>query len=252
MGSLMSKKYINPPIIEALCEFQFEPGAPWDITMPGLIYNEMKEEYPHKEQIRTIEVEIRPEGGEVQPRITGSRRMRFLNEDRKALIQIDVNLLSVNHLKPYPTWEKFYPMIQRGFETYVDVAKPKGIKRIGLRYINEIIIPGSSFETTDYFNFVPQLGDDLPQEHGFFSVSVDFWYAEERDSLRLTLSRSSPQTPDSIPIVLDLDYVLRKPDLLRMEDVFDWVQNAHGQVEIIFEGCITEKLRKTFNKEDGS
>lgn len=30
----MVRKYKNPPIIEALCEFQFGPDSSWDLAMP--------------------------------------------------------------------------------------------------------------------------------------------------------------------------------------------------------------------------
>src|SRR5947208_1146199 len=30
----MSRKYRNPPLIEAVCEFQFDPKSEWDIAIP--------------------------------------------------------------------------------------------------------------------------------------------------------------------------------------------------------------------------
>jgi uncharacterized protein (TIGR04255 family) len=35
----MTKRYNNPPIIEALCEFQFDTDVSWDLTLIGLIYD---------------------------------------------------------------------------------------------------------------------------------------------------------------------------------------------------------------------
>ena len=35
-------KICNPPIIEAICEFQLMPDSPWDLTIHGLIYETIK------------------------------------------------------------------------------------------------------------------------------------------------------------------------------------------------------------------
>jgi uncharacterized protein (TIGR04255 family) len=37
----MGDPYPNPPLIEAICEFRFNPGQTWVWTVPGLIYNEI-------------------------------------------------------------------------------------------------------------------------------------------------------------------------------------------------------------------
>jgi uncharacterized protein (TIGR04255 family) len=44
----MPKKYEKPPIIEAVCEFRFSGKSKWDLTIPGLIYDSVKDEYPQK------------------------------------------------------------------------------------------------------------------------------------------------------------------------------------------------------------
>lgn len=46
----MGRKYRNPPLIEALCEFQFVPTQPWDLTIPGFFYEKVKNDFPAKQQ----------------------------------------------------------------------------------------------------------------------------------------------------------------------------------------------------------
>ncbi|MGQ0654564.1 MAG: TIGR04255 family protein [Betaproteobacteria bacterium] len=46
----MPKKYKNPPIIEAICEFRFSETSPWDLTIPGLIYELVKDKFPKRVQ----------------------------------------------------------------------------------------------------------------------------------------------------------------------------------------------------------
>ena len=42
----MSRRYKNSPIIEAICEFQFEENSEWDLTVPGLVYDRVQNEFP--------------------------------------------------------------------------------------------------------------------------------------------------------------------------------------------------------------
>ena len=44
----MSIQYNNPPIREVVCEFRFEEGSPWDLSVPGLIYSKMADEFPRR------------------------------------------------------------------------------------------------------------------------------------------------------------------------------------------------------------
>jgi uncharacterized protein (TIGR04255 family) len=60
--SRMSNEYKNPPAIEAVCEFRLSPETEWDITIPGLIYERVKEKFPIKEQRTFQNVEISSEG----------------------------------------------------------------------------------------------------------------------------------------------------------------------------------------------
>jgi uncharacterized protein (TIGR04255 family) len=41
------RTYKKPPIEEALCEFRFV-SQEWDLTLPGRLYDEIKDEYPGK------------------------------------------------------------------------------------------------------------------------------------------------------------------------------------------------------------
>ena len=38
-------EYNNSPIIESICEFRFTEDTSWDITVPGLIFEDVRKEY---------------------------------------------------------------------------------------------------------------------------------------------------------------------------------------------------------------
>jgi len=150
----MGSKYKNPPIVEALCEFQFVPSQPWDITISGMLYERIKDEFPLKHQQVGFGVAVQPrEGGVLEPKIEfGPPRMQFFSNDKTSLVQVGSDLLTINLLRPYPNWEKFKPLILKILEDYINIASPKGFRRVGLRYINKIDFDKPQIELTNYFN----------------------------------------------------------------------------------------------------
>lgn len=244
----MGRRYRNPPIVEALCEFRFDPGSPWDLAIPGLVYEKVRKSFGKRRLVKALEASISggPEGIEQQVRTTD--RMQFLRDDEKALIQVGPHLLAVNHLKPYPTWQEFLPLIRQGFDAYLEVANPKGIERIGVRYINRIEFPSERIELEEYFEFRPFVGPNLPQDFGSFIVGIQVPYENSRDSLRLQIASAAVKIPDTVAVMLDLDYFLAQPGQVRSDNVFEWVEVAHSRVEEAFEACITDRLRQMFEE----
>lgn len=244
----MSKKYINPPIVEALCEFQFIPGQPWDFTVHGLLYEKIQTDFPDKQQQLGLGIRVRQEAGAIQHEVLQSPdRMQFLRKDKTALIQVGPDLLTVNHLKPYPTWEVFKPLILDNLNKYNEVAKPKGFRRLGLRYINKIDIPVRPVELPQYFNYYPHMPNIVPQVYDAFNVRVEIPHKEDRDRILLTFVNTIPEKPEALSFLLDLDYVMVMPEKIAIEQAEEWLEQAHEVIENTFEACITDKCRKLFD-----
>ncbi len=244
----MGRKYNNSPIIEALSEFRFEPGDPWDLTIPGLLYDKIKEALPQRRQAKQFQFSLAPGPEVAEGQLQATGRMQFFREDEKALVQVDRDLLVVNHLKPYPTWREFLPLIHQAFDAYREVAAPSGLRRIGLRYINRIEIPGPRARLEDYFHFRPFVGHDLPQDFASFIVGIEVPYDSSRDRLRLQATTAGAQAPDTATIMLDLDYFLAQPGQVALEGVTQWLEVAHSRLEDVFEACITDPLREMFQE----
>ncbi|MCS7266118.1 MAG: TIGR04255 family protein [Armatimonadetes bacterium] len=127
--AMMGRLYRNPPIIEAVCEFRFEPSQTWDWTVIGLVYDRIKDEFPLKRQRNEIQLAIHSQGADIMQQM----QMQFWRDDEKALVQVGVDLLTVNLLKPYPNWQTFKDLIARMLTIYRNITNPKGFQRVGLR-----------------------------------------------------------------------------------------------------------------------
>ena len=54
----MQGTYANAPLLEAICELRFVPGAPWDWTIPGVLYERVKGEFPSKRTRGSVQVGV--------------------------------------------------------------------------------------------------------------------------------------------------------------------------------------------------
>lgn len=243
----VGRQYKSPPIIEAICEFQFDPASPWDVTIPGLVYDQLREDFPQKRQRKIVNQDTSDTAEGPRTNITMIDRAQFYNESETALIQVNPHFLSVNHLKPYPSWAVFLPLIEKGLDTYRQVATPSAIRRVGLRYINRIELPGGKIELEDYFEFGPCLGANVPQDYVDCIVGVTIPFKDPGGLLRVQLTTQT-STPETIPMVLDLDHFRIDPKGMAPDAVIDWVDRAHDNVETLFEGCITDRTRELFEE----
>lgn len=244
----MGKKYKHPPVIEALCEIQFEQNTPWTLTIPGLLYEQVRGQFPKQREALRLNLGFSSTQGTLSQEVGTTPLIQFLRNDEKALIQVGPYLLAINHLVPYPTWAEFLPMIEQGFQAYRQVAEPTTIRRIGLRYINRIEIPGERLQLEDYLEFYPFVGKALPEDFGSFIVGIQAPYEDARDSLQIQLTTVVSQTPHTIALLLDIDYFLVQPGAIDLGNLPQWIADAHDRVEQAFEGCIKEPLRQLFEE----
>lgn len=246
----MNKKYKKPPLVEALCEFQFIPNQPWDWTIPGLIYEKVKNEFPDKQQQIGIGVQFKPTERGIEHVIEPiSSTIQFFKKDKTALIQIAPDFLAINQLKPYPTWKGFKPLILKGFQIYKEIANPKAFRKIRLRYINMIEFNEQQISLEDYFQYYPFIPPNLPHVQSSFFVRTEFPFEEEKERLILTLATIIPSKPNIISILLDIDYVMATPEYIALNEISEWLEKAHERVEAAFEASITDKARIIFEEE---
>lgn len=246
----MERRYEKAPLLEAVFEIRFTQRASWDLTIPGLIYERIKGRFPQKERrvAQEIGIVVGPEGLTQQART--SELSLFFQQDRKMLVQVGPRVVSLHCLRPYPGWGLFKESIAEIYNAIENVVEIKELERIALRYINMIEIDEKRIEPKDYFNIYIFLGEQLPQDMVHFNIECVFPYEEGRDVCRIQFTTPFPTTPTptGINFLLDIGYFLANPESIRSEQVLEWLEMAHQRIQNIFEGSITDKLRKLFQE----
>lgn len=244
----VGKKYKNPPVVEALCEIYFHESK-WDSTLPGLFFEKVKENYPKKRELEQIgvQVSISKEAQATQAQ-RGGPRIQFIKEDGSRLIQIENNLLVINQLRPYPRFEDWKPAVDEMLKYYSEVAQPKGVRQMGMRYINRIIIPAAKIKMEDYFNLYPEVPKGLGTIHGKFMMRLEIPPKHKGHRLMVTFGTTPPESPETSAEMLDIYDIFVLPQPFPIEDVDRYIIEAHGNIEAAFENSITSKARELFEE----
>lgn len=241
----MPRIYDKPPVIEVLCEFRFKSAQPWDWTIPGLVYEKIREKFPKKRQQNVLEVETQPSEDKVLHRMkAGVERMQFLNQQENAFVQVGPDLLAVNHLPPYPKWDAFKRLILEQLAVYRDVANPESLARIGLRYINRIEIPDKRIGLEQYFRSLPQVPEPIPQTFPSFMFHVDVAHEKPFSVLRFIFGSAPSESPENLTFMLDLDMFGIGENAPSLEQLTNWIEVAHDRIEAAFDASFTEKTHR--------
>jgi uncharacterized protein (TIGR04255 family) len=246
----MRRKYKKPPLIETLCEFYFAPETSQDFdSIINLLNEKIQTRFPKKYRLHLQASQINIDNSGT-PEITEQLLplVRFQSSNEQVLIQVSQNLLTVNHLKPYTSWEEFLPSVEMGFNAYQEVVKPKTIHRVALRYINRIEITGNRIGLEDYFEFRPFIGQKLLQDISAFTLGIQIPHEETRDILNIQLASIDSESPNTVAIVLDLTYSLVRLEDISLDNITGWLSVAHNHIEDAFEACITDQLRNLFEE----
>jgi uncharacterized protein (TIGR04255 family) len=224
----------------------------WDDTVPGQFYDQIKEDFPIKRQRENQEAQVvLSTAGEAS---AGVKRlppwMQFVTADESRLIQIGQDVLVVNQLRPYPHFEEWEPRIYSSLDTYRKFANPKGIARLGLRYINRVVIPQTQIRMEDYFTVYPQLPKAMGDMHGRFMIRVDLPSQQGNHGVLITFGSAPAENAGEIAHLLDLYDIFKPENSLAFDAVDGQIKLAHQNIEAAFEGSITDKLRSLFELEE--
>jgi uncharacterized protein (TIGR04255 family) len=225
----MLKHYQNPPLLEAICEFKFQPSANWKPGVVDLIYEKVQAQFPRRETMHGLN------GNEP----ASNARTKFFRADGSALLQVSPKLLAINQLRPYASWRQFKQTILETYSLYRDIAPLASIARLGLRYINQIEIPGTKIEIGRYLRGCPE------GYHKLF-LSTAFPFEAERENLAMIVAHVPHNEGDFLRFYLDLDYGAFPQ---AAEEIGSALERAHDRIEKIFEASITDESRRLFGWE---
>lgn len=244
--------YRNPPIEEALCEFRFASSEEWDPTLSVKFHEKVKKTYSGKPQERTsIEARVSTSNEAPRPSVEIKQeldRIQYPNENGTESVGVGRDVLSVHVLRPYLGWEIFSQRIESALSAYIETAHPKGITRLGLRYINKLEIPVEGpIELKDYFSAAPSLPEKLPTNMSNFLTRIESIYQDAPIQLILTFGTTTAPK-DRYGFLLDLDMICVWPnEPLPCKQIMEVVRDVREKERDAFEAFIEDAARRLFD-----
>ena len=250
------RRYKNPPIEEAICEFHFIPGQEWNFTIPGKLHTELSDEYagrPQEQKVVQVGLETQDDKPPNLRYGEGLAKVQLVTEDGNRMIGVGPDVLSIHILRPYQStidsqsggWDEFYPRIQAAVEAYWKVSEPKAVSRIGIRYINKIVIPQKTVKVEDYLECALPNVSGLPDHINSFMSRAEYNY---QDNVQLIILQGSIETPPiSVGFLLDLDVIWQGADPITRDAALTKVTELRERERRVFETVITDKARELFD-----
>lgn len=229
-------------------EFHFAPGQDWDLTIPGKLHEKVKATYPGKpRQQRLLQASLRAEIGQPPGMALeeGIGRVQLVDADGRRLLSLGPDVLSVNVLRPYDGWEVFKPRIDAALRAYVEVSGAEKIGRIGVRYINRVVVPEPNADVSKYFLCGPPVPAGLPNRVASFLYRTEHVFDDDV-KLQLTFATIVGE-PGSSSFLLDLDIIWMSDSGIGVDLALEKVDDLHQREGVAFEAVITEHMRGVFD-----
>jgi uncharacterized protein (TIGR04255 family) len=236
--------YPNPTITEAICEIHFDlpKHRPWKASYPGRFFREIQDDYPEMEvgQQTAFQIEIGPMGAS-QRLVPIPPRTRYTHKNEQKLLQLTENIFTVNFLEPYPGWETVRQTLIEVWPKIIKVLRPTVIKRIGLRYINQIPLESPQQEGNIWLKpgrYIPASVLDAV----FPSLSRVDVAISEHDKVIVSIARAMAETSRQNVLVLDVDRLVEREIEPQERPLMEEIELLHTDLWDIFYTARTDKL----------
>jgi len=238
----------NAPITEALVDIRCKLPKGFNVDQFKSLGLRIKGDYPKEKTMRFFETRI--DLKDYEKSVTMGDKIngyRYESSSGTKIVQLREDGFTFNRLKPYEKWEEVKNEALRLWNYYKELVKPEFIKRIELRYINNLNIPMPINDFRDYLTCPPEVPEGLPQGISSFFYRVVIPAPDTRITAIITQAlESKVDFKDHLPIILDIDVYKITPDGFLEEDVLAILEKLRNFKNQIFFNSITPKLLEIY------
>jgi uncharacterized protein (TIGR04255 family) len=251
--------FSKPPIVEAIFHVVVERDSEFNNETLNDYAKYITEKFPafdRKEQ-RSLKSEISvplDDPHNITSSISNILQGYILaSNDNSKVIQANIDNFSFSKLRPYDTWESFYQEANEFWRKYAEITSADRVKRLGLRYLNRIVIPfeGSTFKLQEYIKIFPEVSDDLSMIISGYFMQISLVSEEYKPSVAIVnqtvgnIEKNGDKF--STPLIFDVEVfqdVNLSPQDTLIESIF--INNLRPFKNDVFLKGITEKSQEFF------
>lgn len=242
------RQYARPPVLEAIVDIQVEPAESLETATLLEFHAGREDRFPMRSGVMTGAVKIDVAAGSVVQSKQSLIGYRFADTAQTRVVAVRMDGYAFSRLAPYSRWEDWIDEARELWNAYVDIASPRAVTRVAVRYINRIdFVPRDGDRIHDYLSVYPHLPDELPQIATNFLVRLELPQQDIEASVTLTVGKLEPPEPSSTALLLDLNVFKLTGSLPTAgAEVWDLVNVLHDRENFYFETCITDRAREIF------
>jgi uncharacterized protein (TIGR04255 family) len=241
----------NAPAVEAVIHWQARISKAWEPTEIQQRLAEVLKDYPHSAPQRILEFEtfLGPDRSPSQSQREHWQGLRLTSGDGLQIAQFLRDGLVFSRLRPYTDWASFSAEAVRLWRIFVELGAPKGIERLGVRFINRV-----ELAKPDDFRSLLANPPDCLELFGF--PLTGFLYQSTHDvpgfPFRINVVRaiqpSNPPEEFRQSLIVDIDVFATKPVECRDEVVNDYLTKMRWLKDKAFFSLFSESAIKVFGE----
>lgn len=235
------------PIVEAVLAVSATLPDTVDQARLAGFQDRLGGQYPSK-QTRVAwssQIELKSDKPPVTRTSGGPVGYLFTSGDGTQVVQALKEGFAFSRLPPYPDWASFSQEALTLWGKFSEYTSPTKVNRVGLRFINRILLPLPIPDFKEYLLTVPEIAPELPQglSSFLFRLVIPIEKAKATAIIIETIE-DVDKGSDSLPLILDID-VFRVGALPMSADklrpIFDQLCEIKDQV---FFKSLTDKAKE--------
>lgn len=249
----LQRPLARPPIREAIVEVKSEPV---EMRRVNDLRDRLAPAFPVAKPFRLASVamnlpdERRGAGSDpADPHQTG---WRCESADGAEVALIRQDGVSFGRLAGYPGWDVFVDRFQTLWSAYVSEVRPIEVRRVALRYVNDLRLPVcEQFHFERFLTTAPRTPAGLAPEIADFLVQMTL--PGGADGLQVAVTQatdSSARTATELPVIVDIDASWDRSISVderlpgRISDALGTLRELKNRV---FFGLVTEELVSAYS-----
>jgi len=239
------------PVVEAVIDIRARAMKAFEETPARTHLEAELDGYLFLDSQRTVKHEVKLEPGKPPSQMVedmGWKGLRYQSLDKKHIAQFNRDGFVFSRMEPYVDWLQFTSEGLKLWNVFRELAQPTEIHRIGLRFINRIVLPAGELRFEDYIQPAPTAPAGLALPHVGYMHQDTLAVTGHPYGINVIRTIQLPQTTgtESVALILDIDvftvkeFELGEAGLSRRLEEMRWLKDK------IFFGSITEKAKEMF------
>jgi uncharacterized protein (TIGR04255 family) len=243
-------QFPNPPITEAILDLRVELPEEIGLGQLAEFQTSIRARFPGRRTkvMGQAKVAISEESGlKLGDASVAAIGYLFTAKDNSRIVQARRDGFTFNWLQRYETWAALRDEARPLWKHFCEIARPKYVERVALRYINRIEIPLPLNDFADYVLFAPQVPTGLPQGLQSFLMRLVIPHPEY-EAIAIITEATEPVESGStvLPLIFDIDVFREARHDTGDESIWQTLEKLRHLKNEIFHGSMTAKAKALF------